>query len=445
MRLEEIWQNTLGELEVSLSKANFRTWFKDTELTSYKNRTAIVSVPSTFVKTWLDKKYCSIIVKALRKYLDDIKNIEFLINNKKPDSGRLLFSVNESQNNNSSATPKQNLNPSYIFETFVIGGSNRLAYATSQAVAENPGLEHNPLFIYGGVGLGKTHLLHAIGNTIKKKKPEAKILYVSCEHFANEYINAIKTKKMDEFKRKYRQVDIFLIDDIQFLSKKEGTQEEFFHTFNSLHQTNRQIVMTSDRVPKAIPDLEERISSRLAWGMIVDISQPDFETRMAILEVKADEMKQEIDADVLEYIARYITKNIRELEGALTKVVTDAKVLEIDITIESAKQSLKDLISNKNDNETPEKLIEIISDYFGISKDELLSRKRSQNIVTPRQISMYIMREKMDMSFPKIGAALGGKDHTTVMHGVSLITKQISENIELQKNIEEIKQRLSVV
>lgn len=378
MNLEEIWQNTLGELEVTLSKANFKTWIKDTKLTNYKNCHVIVSVPSTFVKTWLDKKYHSIIVKTLRKYLNDIKSVEFVINNKKPSNERLLFSIGTQNNNYASVKPKHNLNPNYVFETFVIGQSNRLAYATSQAVAENPGLEHNPLFIYGGVGLGKTHLLQAIGNAIKKNKPEAKILYVSCEHFANEYINAIKAKKMDEFKRKYRQTDIFLIDDIQFLSKKEGTQEEFFHTFNSLHQTNHQIVMTSDRVPKAIPDLEERISSRLAWGMIVDISQPDFETRMAVLEIKASVIKKKIETEVLEYIARYITKNIRELEGALTKVVTDAKLLGIEISLESTKQSLKDLISD-NKGETPEKLIEVVSLYYGITKDELISKRRTHN------------------------------------------------------------------
>ncbi|KKP88294.1 MAG: Chromosomal replication initiator protein DnaA [Berkelbacteria bacterium GW2011_GWA2_35_9] len=444
MNLEEIWQNTLGELEVALSKANFKTWIKDTELTNYKNRHAIVSVPSTFVKTWLDKKYHSTIVKTLRKYLDDIKSIEFVINNKKPSNERLLFSMSTQNSDNTSSKPKHNLNPDYVFETFVIGQSNRLAYATCQAVAENPGLEHNPLFIYGGVGLGKTHLLQAIGNTIKKKKPEAKILYVSCEHFANEYINAIKTKKMDEFKRKYRQVDIFLIDDIQFLSKKEGTQEEFFHTFNSLHQTNRQIVMTSDRVPKAIPALEERISSRLAWGMIVDISQPDFETRMAVLEVKADAINKKIKSEVLEYIARYITKNIRELEGALIKVVTDAKLLNVEISLESVKQSLKDLISN-NKGETPEKLIEIISIYYGITKDELMSKKRSHNLVLPRQICMYILRERMKMSYPKIGAVLGGKDHTTIMHGEKLIAKKVIEDVELIKQIEEIEQKLSII
>ncbi|PJB52094.1 chromosomal replication initiator protein DnaA, partial [Candidatus Berkelbacteria bacterium CG_4_9_14_3_um_filter_33_5] len=279
---------------------------------------------------------------------------------------------------------------------------------------------------------------------IRKNKPEAKILYVSCEHFANEYINAIKAKKMDEFKRKYRQTDIFLIDDIQFLSKKEGTQEEFFHTFNSLHQTNHQIVMTSDRVPKAIPDLEERISSRLAWGMIVDISQPDFETRMAVLEIKASVIKKKIETEVLEYIARYITKNIRELEGALTKVVTDAKLLGIEISLESTKQSLKDLISD-NKGETPEKLIEVVSLYYGITKDELISKRRTHNLVLPRQICMFILKKRTKMSYPKIGAILGGKDHTTIMHGEKLIAKKVNEDIELMKQIEEIEQKLSII
>ncbi|TSC91668.1 MAG: chromosomal replication initiator protein [Candidatus Berkelbacteria bacterium Licking1014_85] len=348
--LAQIWQNSLAEFETTVSKGNFNMLFKQSSIGKIENTEITLNVTSNFIRDWLKDKYHAQVLKTLKKFVPEIKELKYFITDKSPkiQAGSVLDKEKSKLqlfNNNSSVST---LNPDYLLESFVIGPSNRLAFATCQAVSQNPGKDHNPLFIYSGVGLGKTHLMHAVGNEILKNNPHKTILYVSCENFANEYINSIKTNKMDYFKKKYRQADIFLIDDIQFLSKKEGTQEEFFHTFNALHQTHRQIIMTSDRVPKAIPDLEERLSSRMSCGMIVDIGQPDFETRLAILERKTEITKKPIEPAVLEYIAHTIFSNIRELEGAFIKVVTDAHLLKIPITLDSAKISLKHLIEEKD-------------------------------------------------------------------------------------------------
>jgi chromosomal replication initiator protein len=334
------------------------------------------------------------------------------------------------------------LNPKYTFDTFIVGGSNRLAAATAQAVAAKPGVAYNPLFLYGGVGLGKTHLAQAIGHAILEKSPKKKIIYVSCENFTNEFIQSISAGKVNDFKNKYREADVLLVDDIQFLSGKDGTQEEFFHTFNALHQSNRQIVITSDRVPKAIPQLEARLSSRFGCGMVADIQPPNVEMRIAILQAKCEEKNYVIASEVINFIAENIESNIRELEGAVIRIISYCELNKVEPTIEITTKVLEDMISVKSKNITIEKIIKIVCDYFNLMPEHLLGQKRSKELVGPRQITMYLLRHELNMSFPKIGKELNKKDHTTIMYGVEKIEKEITKNIDLQKDIAAIKEKL---
>lgn len=447
MNLDELWQAILGELEVEQPRPSFKTWFKDTYLIGVEDQIALISVPSSFAKEWLEQKFHKQLKSILGRHLGQIKDIKYRVGVTKVAPSLNLDNQTPSQTSTSIYQPGgQPIKPDYIFETFVVGPSNRLAHATAKAVAERPGQTHNPLFIYGGVGLGKTHLIHAIGNHVASVNAKTKILYVSCEDFANEFIQSIQKKQMESFKKKYRSVDVFLIDDIQFLSRKEGTQEEFFHTFNTLYQRQAQIVMTSDRLPRAILDLEDRLSSRLGGGMIADIAPPNFETRLAILKAKTHPQHFDIPEDVLIYLAERIKTNIRDLEGLLNRLIAHCQLNQVIPTEQIASSVLDQIIQTAYQPVTnPQKVIDTICHYFGIKQEELMSKKRSRELVYPRQITMYLMRSQLSLSYPNIGKLLGGKDHTTIIHGYETINSQMTRNDQLKNDLNFLKDKISSV
>ena len=440
---KETWQTALGELEVTLSKANFTTWFKDTFILEVKGNEMTIGVPNGFAKMWLENKFHPEILAAIKKIQPEITSIQYKISAPKgaptpPPKMNLEGKTAEAPELQKHAE----LNRRYLFENFVIGNSNRLAAATAQAVAQKPGVTYNPLFIYGGVGLGKTHLVQAIGNEILRNSPKKKIVYVSCERFTNDFVNSIGEGKINEFKKKYRGVDVFLVDDIQFLSGKEGTQEEFFHTFNTLHQGNRQIVITSDRVPKAIPQMQDRLSSRFGAGMVADIQAPNLEMREAILSSKSEEKGLALENDVITFIANNIESNIRELEGAINRVMAHCQLNREEPSLDVVSKVLADIIASRGKNLSVEKIIKVTGEFFKIEPVELLSPKRDRVLVWPRQIVMYLLRHEMNLSFPIIGRELNKKDHTTVLHGVSKIEKEIGVNDNLKKELTLIKEKL---
>lgn len=441
---KETWQAVRGELEVLISKANFTTWFKDTFVLNLADENFIIGVPNSYAKERLEIKYYPQIMVALQKFHPHVQSFtcQVVVTQFKPEQLPLIEGKSPVNNTISHSPINITLNPKYTFDTFIIGGSNRLAAATAQAVAAAPGITYNPLFLYGGVGLGKTHLAQAIGHEILANNPKKKIIYVSCENFTNEFIQSISAGKINDFKKKYRDADVLLVDDIQFLSGKDGTQEEFFHTFNALHQSNRQIVITSDRVPKAIPQLESRLSSRFGAGMVADIQPPNLEMRIAILRAKCEEKKYVIANEVLNFVAENIESNIRELEGAVIRIISYCELNKIEPSIEIVQTVLQDMIATKSKNLTIEKIIKIVCDYFNIMPEHLLGAKRSHELVGPRQITMYLLRHEMNMSYPKIGKELNKKDHTTIMYGVEKIEKEITKNTDLQKEITAIKEKL---
>ncbi|MFH1089713.1 MAG: chromosomal replication initiator protein DnaA [Candidatus Uhrbacteria bacterium] len=467
MNTNELWQAVLGELELKLSKANFTTWFKQTFIATFGETEVVIGVPNTFTKTWLEKKYHKEIHNLLQNFANNnrIKNIVYRVETKAGlpvsiEPMDIKEAMVENQTFSQAAyyqtfpqiiqPSKQevvevSLNTKYSFSNFIVGKQNELAHAAAQAVASQPGNVYNPLFIYGGVGLGKTHLLQAVGNELAKQNPKAKILYVTSEKFTNDFIQAIRTNRTKEFKDVYRTVDALLIDDIQFITGKEGTQEEFFHTFNTLHQNNKQIILTSDRPPKAIPDLEQRLSSRFEWGMMADIGSPDFETRIAILQAKCREKNYLLEQDILHHISTVVQSNVRELEGALNKIIAMHQFKNIVPTIETVKPILASFqpIKNKR-NISPRLLIQTVAAYFELQIEDLLGKSREKRLAFPRQIIMYIMREEMKSSFPSIGNELGGRDHTTAMHAYEKITNMIAVDEKLQQDVESIKQRLYV-
>lgn len=442
MDLKETWQTALGELEVTLSKANFTTWFKDTFILSTKDGEVVIGVPNAFTQEWLENKYHPEILKTLKKLLPDTKKIVYKVSSQTATPKPTTQTDTPKEEFKKITHPQ--LNTKYRFKNFVVGKSNRLAAATAQAISLNPGTVYNPLFIYGGVGLGKTHLVQAIGNEILAKYPKKKIIYVSCEHFTNDFIQSISNRKINEFKKAYRDVDVLLVDDIQFLSGKEGTQEEFFHTFNSLHQDNRQIVMTSDRVPQAIPQIQERLSSRFGWGMVADIQPPDLETREAILRAKCQNKDFQIDDSIIGYIATNVESNIRELEGAVTRIITYCQFNKAAPSLDTITKVLQDMISSKGKNLSVEKIVKVVGEFFKINPQELTSAKRNKELVWPRQIVMYLLRHEMNLSFPKIGHELNKKDHTTIMHGVGKIEKEIGNNDSLKQQLTLIKEKLYI-
>jgi len=451
MNNEQIWQAVLGEIELNLSKANFTTWFKNTFISLIDDEQIIICVPNTFTKAWLEKKNHKEICSALENIINKkVKKIFYKVEAKKIIPINIGRKEGEEKKDEIAPTRIEpiptnrfGLNSRYVFENFIVGKGNELAHAACQAVAANPGRAYNPLFIYGGVGLGKTHLLQAIGHEVSKKTD--KILYVTSEKFANDYIQSVRGGQGKEFKDRYRNVDLLLIDDIQFMAGKDGTQEEFFHTFNELHQTNKQIVITSDRAPKSIPALEKRLLSRFEWGMIADIVQPNIETRLAILQKKCREKNYSLNEEILNYIANNVFNNIRELEGALNRIIAYHEFNNSVPSIETIKNILNDLLINTQLKSIgPKDILEAVSKYYSIAIKDLVGKGRQKELVWPRQITIYIMREEINTSYPTIGQELGGRDHTTAMHAYNKILKEVKEkdNGKIKQEIESIKQLL---
>lgn len=448
MTLKELWQTILGEIELGISKANFITWFKNTKIHSKKDGVVTVGVPNGFTKEWLESKYNKLILKILRNNSPDIKEVQFIIKegSSSPAIGQKklppLFSEDQLKFQEFNINKETNVNPKYTFENFIIGSFNELAQAAGRAVTKHLGTLYNPLFIYGGVGLGKTHLLQAIGNELAKKYPSKKIKYLSSEKYTSELVDAISKKGMDTFKNKYRKIDALIIDDIHFIAGKEKTQEEFFHTFNSLYQKNKQIIITSDRPPKAISTLEERLRSRFEGGMIADISYPDLETRTAILKSKLKEKKFKISDEVLSYVATNIQRNIRELEGALNRIIAFSQINEITPDLKTTSQILSKIISTPKKKTNLKNIIKEVAEFYDIKTVDLVDHSRKKELVYPRQISMYLIREELNSSYPHIGEKLGGRDHTTVMYACQKINKEIENNESLQQEINLIKERI---
>lgn len=446
-QLKDLWEKTLNIIKGELTEVSFNTWIKSITPISLSKNSIRFGVPNQFTKEILENRYKDLIINSLK-----------IITTKKYD---LVFSViseeladleeqsldNNDQNisiSSNSEDAASMLNPKYKFDSFVIGNSNRFAHAACLAVAEAPAKAYNPLFIYGGVGLGKTHLMHAIGHYILENNPRAKVVYVSSEKFTNELVNSIKDDKNVEFRTKYRNVDVLLIDDVQFIAGKERTQEEFFHTFNELHENNKQIILSSDRPPKEIPTLEDRLRSRFEWGLIADIQPPDFETRIAILKKKADVEHLDIPNEVMGYIATNIKSNIRELEGALIRIVAFSSLTNSEISIDLASEALKDIISNKQNKQiTIDSIQDVVASYFNIRIEDFKSSRRTRNITYPRQIAMYLCRKLTDMSLPRIGEEFGGRDHTTVIHAYEKISAALKEDEELKYTVNEITKRFS--
>lgn len=451
MTEQELWQCVLRDIEPQTSRATFITWFGNTYITSCKNGVVSVAVPNGFTREWLQSKYTKTILKSLRNATPEIKEVRYVIESKKahttsptptPQRATITPTTESSQLafeelNINKAT---NLNPKYTFDSFVVGPSNELAHAAALSVAKKPGTVYNPLFIYGGVGLGKTHLLQSIGNTLA---PTKSVIYVSSERFTNEFISAVQNGSIEAFKNKYRKKDVLIIDDIQFFAGKEQTQEEFFHTFNSLHEQNKQIILSSDRPPRAIPTLEERLRSRFEGGMLVDIGYPSYETRVAILQAKVQEKEVSIRKEVLEYIANNIQKNVRELEGALNLIIASSKQLyNNDISLEQAKKTLSHLISKPQKPITHKQIMRAVSSFYEVSEEDIAGKNRKQEVVLPRQVVMFLMRDELRNSYPAIGEKLGGRDHTTVMHACKKIQQHLRDNENFEDELNLIKQQL---
>lgn len=462
MTLHELWQAALGEIELNVSKANFITWFNGTKILDNRNGTIIITVPSAFNKDWLENKYNKVILKALRNISPDVKKVEFIIftdktkqtkntkiqkdESKSPVySSDLLKEQSSFQEINETKIDKEtNLNPKYTFDNFIVGSFNDLAFAAAQAIIKNLGQAYNPLFIYGGVGLGKTHLLQSIGNeVIKNYNGQKKVKYLSGEKFTTELIDALTNRTMQSFKEYYRRnTDVLIVDDIQFIAGKEKVQEEFFHTFNNLYQKNKQIIISSDRPPTAISTLEDRLKSRFGGGMIVDISYPDLETRVAILKIKIKEHCFDLSNDILIYIANQSSKNIRELEGILNRIIINAKIRNIIPTESQIKKDLNYLTINSKKKTNYKTIIEAVANFYDIDLDYLVNKSRKKEVVWPRQIAMFLLREEIKSSFPFIGEKLGGRDHTTVMYACEKLKKQLNIDEALRQEINLIKEKI---
>ena len=446
MTNEELWQAVLAQIQLNISSANFATWFKNTQITSQKNGVVFIRVPNSFVKEWLEQKYNKIIVKILRNLDKEIKDVKYEIGK----SGLKIFKKTlpivyeegQLEFQEFKIDKETNLNPRYTFETFIVGPFNELAQAAALAVTESPGQVYNPFFVYGGVVLGKTHLLEAIGNKIVKNFPQKKVKYIPTEKFVSEVISTIRNHQIEKLKSTYQTIDVLIIDDVQFLAGKEKTQEEFFYIFNSLYEKNKQIVLSSDRQPKAIPTLTERLKSRFEGGMIADISFPDLETRIAILKVKCQERKTEFPEEILDYIASNIQKNIRELEGALNILIAYQKLNSSLPDLKTVKSLLNNLISSPAKVVNAKKIIKAVSEFYDLKERDLTSSSRKKEIVKPRHVAMYLLREELKGSFPFIGRKLGDKDHTTAIHAYNKIAKEIDQNEGLFEEINLIKQRI---
>jgi len=433
----ELWEQVLQILEKRLNKYSFETWLKSLKPLGCYENTIIIEVPNHFSRGWLSDRYAPMIKNVFQDILKQDIGLQFLLSSEIPEIQSP--SVKKTPEKTYEEFSLSHLNPKYNFDTFVVGNSNRFAHAACLAVAESPAKAYNPLFIYGGVGLGKTHLMHAIGQFVLEHSNRMKVSYVTSEKFTNEMINSIRDDKTVEFRNRYRNMDILLVDDIQFLAGKERTQEEFFHTFNTLYEANKQIIISSDRPPKEIPTLEDRLRSRFEWGLITDIQPPDLETRIAILRKKAQLENLSVPDDTVSYIANKIQSNIRELEGALIRVIAYSSLNGEEINPDMAAVVLKDMLpTNKPRQVTIELIQELVSSFYNIRTDDFKAKKRTRAVAFPRQIAMYLSRELTDSSLPKIGEAFGGRDHTTVIHAYEKINNELQNNISLQENIKDL-------
>ncbi|MDP2936256.1 MAG: chromosomal replication initiator protein DnaA [Dehalococcoidia bacterium] len=433
------WQAALAELKGQVSKANFETWLRDTTAISYENGCLTVGAPTAMAAEWLQERLGSLVHTTLARIAGQSQDISFVVSDSCTSSPRPAHRSSINREGAGNGAPR--LNPRYTFSSFVVGSTNRLAHAAAHAVADGPGDAYNPLFIYGGTGLGKTHLLHAVGHSFLKQK--LKVLYVSCEQFTNEFINAIREQRNEEFRRKFRGTDLLLMDDIQFIAGKEQTQEEFFHTFNDLHSAGSQIVISSDRHPRSMPILEDRLRSRFQWGLIADVQPPDFETRVAILRTKADLLGMSLAPEVFDYVAQKVQNNIRELEGCLNRLVAHARLNRVSLSRENVAPVLKEYLQSSGRRSLqPQTILEAICKYYGLETRELSGKKRNKEVALPRQIAMYLLREETDSSLNEIGLSLGGRDHSTVLHGWHKITGEISADLSLRKEVMELKEIL---
>jgi chromosomal replication initiator protein len=449
-----LWQAVLGEIELSVSRGNFVTWFKNTRLLRYKDDVLVVGVPNVFIKQQLERKYDSLITETLQKNGIQPSRIEYKIHSgvvpKKSEEedpvilntqGSQTLTADKPMRSSLTHSYRQGLNEKYTFETFIVGSGNELAYAACQAIAQNPGTKYNPLFVYGGVGIGKTHLVQAVGNAVLANKKDAKVVYISTEQFIQEFIDAVRFKKNTDFAGYYRTADVLILDDIQFIAGKDKTQEEFFHTFNALHQANKQIIISSDKPPKDIPTLEERLRSRFAWGMSIDMQTPDFETRCAIVQTKAEIHQAVLPQDVVEFLANLVRTNIRELEGALNRLLAfcEMRRLEPDLAVAT---SLLGASKTRPKHLSARTIIERTARHFQVPMEDILGPKRDKDIVVPRQVAMYMLRSELHLSFPKIARELGRKDHTTAIHSVDKIEKEVNFDSDLRTAVSEIKEKL---
>lgn len=444
----ELWQQVLSIIQTKLSKPSFDTWLKSTKANVFNDTAVVVCAPNNFAREWLESRYTKLIEGTIFDFMNKRVEVKFVIETEEqkgqgaaaappaiPPKGPAIVAQEETFTNM--------MNARYTFDTFVIGSGNRFAHAASLAVAEAPAKAYNPLFLYGGVGLGKTHLMHAIGHYVLEHNPEARVLYISSEKFTNEFINAVRDNRGEGFRNKYRTIDVLLIDDIQFLAGKEGTQEEFFHTFNALHEEGKQIIISSDRPPKEIPTLEDRLRSRFEWGLITDIQPPDLETRIAILRKKARAENLEIPNEAMIYIANQIDTNIRELEGALIRVVAYSSLINQDISVHLAAEALKDIIPSSRPRViTIQDIQQRVGEFYGLKLEDFKARKRTKAVAFPRQVAMYLTRELTDFSLPKIGENFGGRDHTTVIHAHDKISEALKSDQELYKIITNLTERI---
>jgi chromosomal replication initiator protein len=475
MNNEELWKAVLGELELSISKMEFNTWFKNTSIVSHENGRVVISVPSGFAREWLENKVNMHILQSLKHLQSDIVEFSCVINAPEPKNiqgqsfTQTQTGFTSSQGSSSpslspqyptgatvpyyppQAHPVQSmtkarqghaLNPRYTFENFIVGENNELARAACYAVSQNLGQLYNPIFIYGGVGLGKTHLLQSVGNEVLRQQPDIRIKYTTADWFTGELVESIRNQKVAEFKETYQKADLLIIDDIQFLSGREKTQDEFFHIFNTLYQANKQIVLSSDRPPQAIPTLEDRLRSRFQGGMIADIGRPDLETRMAILKIKTAERHFYLDDEAVRFIAENVTNNIRELEGALNRIIASCEFHKITPTISYIKKTLGNIIANTKRIVSPERIMKMTAEFYSIEEDDLTRKGRKKEVVHPRQVGMYLMRQELQTSFAAIGKYFGGRDHTTVLHACDKIKNDLDENVRLKEEVMSLREKL---
>lgn len=448
MDLEHIWKSTLGEMEIQLSRANFATWLKNSRLLDKKDGTFYIALPNNFAKEWVENKYHKNLLGIIRNLDNSAKKLEFVVSN----NNYAVADANKPAQNDlnrlggmdfeTKIDQETNLNPRYVLKSFIVGPSNELAFAAASAIIQEIGTKYNPFFVYGGVGLGKTHLIQAIGNEIKiKYQGKVKVKYVPSERFTSDIVSGIRNKGMEDMKRKYRNVDVLIIDDIQFLAGKEKTQEEFFHTFNALYESNKQIIISSDRPPQSIPTLEERLRSRFEGGLIADIGYPEYETRIAIIKSKLQEMNRVLSDAVIDLMAKRIKKNIRELEGILKKMLFYQDKKQEEINLKIAEEIIEKAIQASSRKVTDDQILKSVAEFFGISVEDLFSRSRRKEVVKPRQIAMYLLRDISELSYPYIGEKLG-KDHTTAIHSYAKINNEINKNSSLNQEIINIKETI---